>query len=255
MAAFKTTDTTDTSLAYADILTNLFPKIDQAFPEFGFQWRNGYWQSTTQRKVDGADGDSKGKVFVYENNIRGFKDYTRGFCSFWDYVQLRDGLGGSETFRYLAELAGVNPDKQLSAEEIDALRAANRQIRMWEDLNDFLISCLHDRENPFAVLPKAEAVRNYLVHQRGYKFSELRSPGQERTDFSQKMELGFAPPLREIWQHLKSRGHLADDIVKLLPEAQARTIGETHTLSLPLRDHTGRIRASSSVTFTFERPR
>lgn len=243
MAAIRTTDTADTGIAYADILTNLFPRLDEAFPEFGFQWRSGgYWQSTTPRKVDGTDGDSKGKVFVYENNIRGFKDYTRGFCSFWDYLQLRDGLGGSETYRHLARLAGVNLDKQLSAEEIEAIKAANRQARLWEDLNDFLISCLHDTGNPFAGLPRAVAVRNYLVHQRGYTLSVLRAPGEERSEFNRKMELGFAPPLTEIWQHLKACGHQPDDIVKLLPETQARTIGETHTLSLPLRDHTGRIR-------------
>ena len=108
--------------------------------------------------------------------------------------------------------------------------------------HDFLISCLHDRENPFAVQPKAEAVRNYLVHQRGYTLSVLRAPGEERSEFNRKMELGFAPSLPEIWQHLKALGHQPEDIVKLLPEAQARTIGKTHTLSLPLRDHTGRIR-------------
>lgn len=41
MTAIRTTNTTDTGIAYADILTNLFPKLNQAFPEFGFQWRNG----------------------------------------------------------------------------------------------------------------------------------------------------------------------------------------------------------------------
>lgn len=50
---------------------------------------------------------------------------------------MRDGLGGSEIYRHLAQLAGVSLDRHLSAEEIDAIRAANRQVRLWEDIMIF----------------------------------------------------------------------------------------------------------------------
>ena len=62
-----------------ELYPSLFEVIPGAFPEFEFKRTGKGWQSTNKTKVTGEEGDSKGKVYIYENAPWRLKDYTRDY--------------------------------------------------------------------------------------------------------------------------------------------------------------------------------
>ncbi|GAB3983183.1 hypothetical protein GCM10028806_56120 [Spirosoma terrae] len=244
-----------TELLQNEIYPALFGVLPYALPEFEFiKIANGY-KSTTTRKITGEEGDSRGKVYVYEHSPGYIKDYRVGSLSLWDYVQERDGLTeAKDVVRRLAEMAGVVlPEQQLTPEEADRIRQARRLADTWECANDYFIDCLSGLTNEQAASDRATKVRQYLLkplseNGRGYGTDVLRLPGQERDRESIKLELGFMPGLSLLKEHLTSKGFSESEIQAITATIDNPQIGSQNVLSFPYRDHTGRIRGMAFRT-------
>jgi DNA primase catalytic core len=225
--------TTIKELLDFQIYPSIYNKIDSLFPEFGFKrYGNGY-VSTTKVKIDGSEG-KESKVYIYDNNISCFIDYTRGTTSIWNYVQEQKGLSNFETLKYLSELAGVNLSFDYRADDIESIKENSRTTEIWEEANNFFISCLNDT-NKYKD-SETKKIRAYLS-KRKYKNDDFRN--LENTN-SNKMEVGYIPSQNSLTEYLKEKGFSDEEIKNKITLNQY--IGKTHKLTIPYRDNLGRIR-------------
>ena len=230
-----------------DLLAEIYPAIyenaEAAFPELEFK-KTGTGKchvSTTGGKATLEEG-SKGKVYLYENNPSYLIDYTRGPRSVWDYVQERDGLiGNKDVLERLAQLAKFQlPQLQLSEDALNRIAEEKKRAQLWEDVNTFLIDCLSSKQSKHAHTTGAQDIVKYLTTDRGYKATDIRLPGQEVDREHPKMELGYFPSREALWEYLKERGWEDSYYYKEI-ELDSR-IGQSHVLTIALRDHVGRIK-------------
>jgi len=202
-----------------EIYPALYSQIGRALPEFKFKKTAGGYISTTDVKITGDKGKT-GKVYIYDNNISHLIDYTKGSISLWDYIQERDKLTSKKEVLYkLAELSGVKlPNGEFDTE---AYSKAKRQAQIWEDVNSYLMNSLETSKNK-----EAEDLRKYLK-KRAYSPEDIKA-----------MELGYIDSQAKLKANLKSKGYTPEDIETIkLNEA----IGNTHTLTIPLREPVGDI--------------
>lgn len=221
------------------VYPSLFECLADAFPEFSFKNVSKGYQSTTGQKIDNSAGE-KGKVYIYQNNISHFIDYTRGSVSIWDYLKFRDNLSQWETFQLLCSLANVAiPSQLIKDSEIDEIENANSKTRILEAANDFFIEALSGINSDYARTQAAAAVRSYIQDYRKIELHELRILGSDSNGI--KLELGYIPSVADLYRHLIENKQFMDTevyaILKLAPG-----IGATHQLSIPYRDPSGRIR-------------
>jgi len=210
-----------------EIYPALYSQIERALPEFKFKKTAGGYISTTDLKITGDKGKA-GKVYIYDNNISHLIDYTRGSVSLWDYIQQREKLqSNKEVLHKLAELSGVKLSN--GKFDTDAYNKQKRQAQIWEDVNSYLINCLqkiYEITLSTAKLPKPRALFHYL-EKRGYSKEDVKT-----------MELGYLHSQKDLTKNLKDKGYTTEDINSIkLTEA----IGNTHTLTIPLREPVGDI--------------
>jgi len=203
-----------------EIYPALYSQIDRALPEFEFKRTAGGYISTTGLKLTGETGKA-GKVYIYENNISHLIDHSNSMSkSLWDYIQERYRLTSNKEVLYkLAELSGVKlPNTDFDTE---AYSKAKRQAQIWEDVNSYLMNSLETSKDK-----QAEDLRKYLK-KRAYSPEDVRA-----------MELGYIHSQAKLRAHLKSKGYSPEEIGSIqLTEA----IGNTHTLTIPLREPVGDI--------------
>lgn len=209
-----------------DLLNNeiypaLYSRIETALPEFKFIRTARGYISTTGLKLTGETGKA-GKVYIYENNIKFLIDHSnKDFSkSLWDYIQKRDNLQDNrDVLKRLAELSGVNlPDTEFNTEEYNK---AKRKAQLWEDVNSYLMNSLET-----ATDPKAKDLKKYLKD-RSYTPEDVKA-----------MELGYIHSQANLRAHLKSKGYTQEEIGSIQLN---ELIGNTHTLTIPLREPVGDI--------------
>ena len=204
-----------------EIYPALYSNIQGALPEFKFQKIRGGYISTSKTKITGETGSSSGKVYIYDNNINHLIDYTRGSKSLWDYIQERDQITeNKDVLKRLAELSGVT--LQRGSYNTQEYISHKKNTQLWEDVNSYLTGNLENAKGN-----KAKEIKDYLT-KRGYTTDDIKS-----------MELGYLPSQEHLNKFLiEEKKHSAEEIntIKL-----HTAIGETHTLTIPLREPVGNI--------------
>ena len=195
-----------------ELYPTLFESIDTALPEFSFKRRGRNWISSNKRKITGEEGDSIGKVYVWETAPGFIKDFTRETSSIVDYVIKRDGVEFIQAVKTLADVVGLQlPKGEFNQESYQKYKD---QATLLEDCNSYFIYCLENSTG-------AEEVRAYLSS-RGYSDEDIKA-----------MELGYIPDQDKLFKYLLSKGYsqsLIDEAVKL-----NKGIGSTHRLTIPYR--------------------
>lgn len=195
-----------------ELYPNLFHNIDTVLPEFRFKRKGRNWISSNRRKITGEEGDSKGKVYVWENAPGFIKDFTRETSSIVDYVIKRDKVEFIQAVKTLADIVGLQlPKGEFNQERYQRYKD---QATLLEDCNSYFIYCLENSTG-------ADEVRAYLSS-RGYSDEDVKA-----------MELGYIPDQDKLFKHLLSKGYsksLVDEVVKL-----NKGIGTTHRLTIPYR--------------------
>ena len=195
-----------------ELYPTLFESIDTALPEFSFKRRGRNWISSNKRKITGEEGDSIGKVYVWETAPGFIKDFTRETSSIVDYVIKRDGVEFIQAAKTLADVVGLQlPKGEINQESYQRYKD---QATLLEDCNRYFTDCLANSTG-------ADEVRAYLSS-RGYSDEDVKA-----------MELGYIPDQDKLFKYLLSKGYsqsLIDEVVKL-----NKGIGSTHRLTIPYR--------------------
>ena len=195
-----------------ELYPTLFQSIDTALPEFNFKKRGKNWVSSNKLKITGEEGDSIGKVYVWETAPGFIKDFTRETSSIVDYVIKRDGVEFIQAAKTLADVVGLQlPKGEFNQESYQKYKD---QATLLEDCNSYFIYCLENSTG-------ADEVRAYLSS-RGYSSEDVKT-----------MELGYIPDQDKLFKYLLSKGYsqsLIDEVVKL-----NKGIGSTHRLTIPYR--------------------
>lgn len=224
----------------SELLQHIYSRLYDRIPEiaeldkFAFKLQGKGYRSTTGLRLSGEEGKSPGAVVIYEDRPGVIKDFSGDSMSIWDYIQQQYNLSQSETYKKLAELAGVElPKRHLSPAQLERIKQQQRIGKLREDLNTFLIECLSSKSNTYANTEQAQRVRDYLTKDRGYKTAELElqhTVNKSDSYIGHKMQLGFTPKQSIIEQHLESIGYTKEEITELgLPSG----VGTTHLLSIP----------------------
>lgn len=209
------------------IYPNIYSKLIDIFPEFSFKKIKTGYQSSSDLKIDSTKG-LEGKVYAYDNNISHFIDYTRGSISIWDYIQNKKGLTNFETLQILSQMAGIVLPESFKGEEFEIIKEINKKSQIWEDSYQFFIDCLNNSENEY--FNQAKKIKTYLL-ERGYSDNDINL-----------MQLGFIPSQKALNDYLLKKDYKEEDIKSIELNIM---IGESHKLTIPYREPTGRIRGIS----------
>ena len=209
----------------------LFERLDTALPEFHFRPKtkgdgSRIWESRTGIRPDGHQGSEAGKTFAMERSPFYLGDLNPlRSRSIWAYIQEREGLDTGGVFRYLCELAEVNPAASLSPEALERMERAQRRAEIFEAANAFLLEQLHTAKSE-----AADKARLYLKG-RGYTLPEMRQPGQEiKDDYTggERMEIGYCPNLPDLERYLREQKRQ----IKTTDESGAEIITEQPRFAL-----------------------
>ena len=123
-----------------ELYPTLFERVDTALPEFSFRRRGRNWVSSNRLKITGEEGDSIGKVYVWETAPGFIKDFTRETSSIVDYVMRRDGVEFIQAVETLADVVGLQlPKGDFNQEGYQGYR---EKATILEDCNSYFIYCL-----------------------------------------------------------------------------------------------------------------
>lgn len=212
-----------TELLKTKIYPAIYERAEQIFPEFAFRKTAGGYVSTTDVKIIGDKG-KPGKVYYYENNISHLIDYTRGSISIWDYIQEKDNLSSQEVLLKLSELSRVALPK--GDFDTEAYEKQKRQAQIWEEAHSYFIETLTQAKDP-----KAKALQKYLTDKRNYSPEDIEA-----------MELGCITSQEALRKHLNGKEYTEEETASIKLSA---AIGDTHTLTIPLREPAGDLRGIS----------
>ena len=219
-----------------ELYPSLYGSIDRALPEFDFMLKRGNWVSRNKLKVTGEQGDSIGKVCIWERTPGYIKDWTREGLSIIDYVIQRDRVEFIQAVETLARVAGLQIPKSsdFNPEAYGRFRDGEAIL---EACNDYFIWCLENAKG-------AEDVRAYLSS-RGYSEEDVKA-----------MELGYIPSQSKLYTYLldPKKGYsqgLVEEAVRLKEDTR---IGSTHRLTIPYRSG-GYIRGFKFRTIGTDEPK
>jgi DNA primase catalytic core len=205
-----------------ELYPTLFESIDTALPEFSFKKRGRNWISSNKLKITGEEGDSIGKVYVWETAPGFIKDFTRETSSIVDYIIKRDGVEFIQAVKTLAEVVGLQLPKDENFNQ-ESYQRYKDQATLLEDCNSYFAYCLEKSTG-------ADEVRAYLSS-RGYSDEDVKA-----------MELGYIPDQEKLFKHLLSKGYsqsLIDASLQTTREGEYKPlvigIGSTHRLTIPYR--------------------
>ena len=211
-----------------DIYSHLYARLPSLLPEFGFRYKGGHYVSTTNQKIDGSAGHSKGKVYVYANNPGVLIDYTRKNISIWDYVKDNhmSSADKSEVMNYLLEQAGLRSksDKGVIIQIPKSVPILEEKkniadTKLLGDIHKFAVNKLFNKDNK---------VSEYLKQDRGYDEATIK-----------KMELGYIKNKKELGLHLKAQGWSNEKVKEAY--SVLGCIGNSHNLIIPYKDAKGEV--------------
>lgn len=144
--------------------------------------------------------------------------------SLWDYVESRDRSESKQAVLIkLAELANCSSllGHLGSFDKEELQRAKDREDLLEEALGYFKAKLFS---------PAGEDTLGYLM-KRGYSDEEIH-----------KLELGYYPPQAELKKYLEAKGDLSLVSGEAASLFRPPALGDTHTLAIPYRDYTGRLK-------------
>jgi DNA primase catalytic core len=195
-----------------NLYPSLYESIDIALPEFSFKRKGRNWVSSNKRKVTGEEGDSIGKVYIYQNSPGYIKDFTRESLSIVDYVIKRDNIDFIGAVKKLSEIAKLQLPELDNKEEYISYK---KKEGILEEANRYFIFCLNNS-------PGAEDINSYLSS-RGYNKEDIEA-----------MELGYIPSQDKLYKYLTDKGgYSKTEINEVLSLIEG--IGSTHRLTIPYR--------------------
>ena len=197
-----------------ELYPNLYDSIDRVLPEFDFKRKGKNWISSNKRKITGEEGDSIGKVYVWERSPGSIKDFTRETSSIVDYVMRRDRVEFIEAVKTLAEVVGLQLPKGEFNQEV--YQRYKDKASLLENCSSYFTFCLENSKG-------AEDVKTYL-NLRGYSDEDVKA-----------MELGYIPDQESLNRYLLNKGFTQSLIDELLPIKKDTRIGSTHKLVIPYR--------------------
>jgi DNA primase catalytic core len=197
-----------------ELYPNLYDSIDRVLPEFDFKRKGKNWISSNKRKITGEEGDSIGKVYVWERSPGSIKDFTRETSSIVDYVMRRDRVEFIEAVKTLAEVVGLQLPKGEFNQEV--YQRYKDKTSLLENCSSYFTFCLENSKG-------AEDVKTYL-NLRGYSNEDVKA-----------MELGYIPDQESLNRYLLNKGFTQSLIDELLPIKKDTRIGSTHKLVIPYR--------------------
>lgn len=197
-----------------ELYPNLYDSIDRVLPEFDFKRKGKNWISSNKRKITGEEGDSIGKVYVWERSPGSIKDFTRETSSIVDYVMRRDRVEFIEAVKTLAEVVGLQLPKGEFNQEV--YQRYKDKTSLLENCSSYFTFCLENSKG-------AEDVKTYL-NLRGYSDEDVKA-----------MELGYIPDQESLNRYLLNKGFTQSLIDELLPIKKDTRIGSTHKLVIPYR--------------------
>ncbi len=205
-----------------DIYPKLFDAADRVFPEFQFQSHASGWIATAKRDLDGSETKQGGKVYIYRDRPYRLWSHRLGEgLSFWGYLAKRDGFHPQDSqavVQHLAQLAGLElPSFAPSnpSQHYDDPGSPRSQRPILQTASRWMQQALHS--------PEANAVRSYLIQQRGYRWEDI-----------EKMQLGFLSSQQALKAQLLSDGYTTDRVQACL-NCFSRQIGSSHQLIIPVR--------------------
>lgn len=197
-----------------ELYPNLFQSIDTALPEFNFKRKGSNWISSNKLKLTGEEGDSIGKVYVWQTAPGFIKDFTRGNSTIVDYVMRRDNVDFIQAVKKLADVVGLELPKEDFNQE--SYQSYKDQATILEDCNSYFIYCLETSTG-------ADKVKVYLSS-RGYSLEDIKA-----------MEIGYIPNQESLNKYLLSKGYSQSLIDKTVTIKTDTRIGSTHSLTIPYR--------------------
>jgi DNA primase catalytic core len=197
-----------------ELYPNLYDSIDRVLPEFDFKRKGKNWISSNKRKITGEEGDSIGKVYIWERSPGSIKDFTRETSSIVDYVMRRDRVEFIEAVKTLAEVVGLQLPKGEFNQEV--YQRYKDKTSLLENCSSYFTFCLENSKG-------AEDVKTYL-NLRGYSDEDVKA-----------MELGYIPDQESLNRYLLNKGFTQSLIDELLPIKKDTRIGSTHKLVIPYR--------------------
>jgi len=125
-----------------ELYPSLYDSIDIALPEFNFKKKGKNWVSGNKLKITGEEGDSIGKVYVWETAPAFIKDFTRDTLSIVSYVMQRkeSNMSFIEAVKYLADIVGLQIPKG-DFNEGDYIKQKDKNTIL-EDCNSYFTYCL-----------------------------------------------------------------------------------------------------------------
>ena len=168
----------------------------------------------------------KKRAFIYEGGhvITCNRRNECGYSStLWDYIEKKDSLTTSqETLQALAKLSGYVLPTTLSSDALEALKRSQLQQTRLETAQAILTSRLASDD--------AKKEREYL-HKRGYSDDDIQAMG-----------LGAIPTKTALDAMLADAFVNNVNIVNTkISELSVTGYGDTHTLSIPLRNKRGQL--------------
>lgn len=223
-----------TEILNTKIYPAIYERAQEIFTKFGFERKTGFYISTTNEKITGEKGKPK-KVYYYENNPKHLIDQTRGSIHIDDYIKREYNLSTlQEVILKLAELSEVSLPKRNY--DTEAYETERREAQLWEDAQHYFTITLMEAKDP-----TAKALQKYLKEKRGYTPEDIDA-----------MQVGCITSQGALRKHLKSKGYTDTDLEQIkLHEA----IGNTHTLTIPLREPGGKLRGISVRTISDAQPK
>lgn len=205
-----------------ELYPSLYDSIDIALPEFNFKKKGKNWVSGNKLKITGEEGDSIGKVYVWETAPAFIKDFTRDTLSIVSYVMQRDNAVFIDAVKTLADIVGLQIPKG-DFNEGDYIKQKDKNTIL-EDCNSYFVYSLKNPLSASCVEYNSQThdVKNYLSG-RGYSDSDIES-----------MELGCINADGELYQYLLNKGHNLEDIKETINISDNR-ICSTHLLTIPYR--------------------
>ena len=182
----------------------------------------------------------KKRAFIYKGG-RAITCNRRNECGYsstlWDYLANKDGhTTAQETLQALAKLSGYTLPSTLSSDALEALKLSQVQQTRLETAQGLLTTYLSS--------DNGKKEREYL-HNRGYTDEDIQAMG-----------LGVIPVKSALDAMLADAFVNNVNIVNTkISELSVTGYGDTHTLSIPLRDKRGRLIGWSVRSISGDEPK
>lgn len=227
-----------------DVVPKVFDSAGSIFPEFEFKRRGDNWISTNGRKLSGDLGVTIGKVGINKSHPHIIRDWRSEHVEITKYVRAQGKASNwIEAVKYLAGQVNVDiPDEKLSDSDRARIEDSELKTQLLESANGLFIRNLCEGASE-----GAQKARNYLIA-RGYE-DVLPCLDDSFEDRAGRMKLGYITSLQDLGDHWRKEGFSQKDTERLFfnqvidgqPKRQRSEIGESHVLSIPLYNTTGKV--------------